>query len=76
MSESIARQLHGTGSRIAVGMVCPGVVDTPLTNPSRGPQPDWLRAETVADAVLHAVTAPADVNVFDIVLFPMAQRPW
>ena len=33
MIESIARQLHGSGSNIAVGLICPGVVDTTLTNP-------------------------------------------
>ncbi|MCC6444664.1 MAG: SDR family oxidoreductase [Armatimonadetes bacterium] len=76
LTESVARQLHGSGCRIAVGMVCPGVADTPLTNPAREPRPDWLAPETVARAVLHALTAPPDVNVFDTTLFPMSQRPW
>ena len=35
MIESIARQLHGSGSNIAVGLICPGVVDTTLTNPDK-----------------------------------------
>ena len=76
MTESVARQLHGTGVQIAVGMVNPGVVDTSLTNPSGEPKADWLQPETVARAVLHAVTAPPDVNVFDTILFSMSQRPW
>ena len=76
MAESVARQLHGSGLDIAVGLVCPGVVDTTLTNPGREPRPDWLRPETVAQAVLQAVTAPLKVNVFDITLFPTFQKPW
>lgn len=76
MTESIARELHGSGSRIAVSMVCPGVVDTTLTNPQKEPRPDWLTPEAVADAVLHVASAPPHVNVFDITLFPTCQRPW
>jgi NAD(P)-dependent dehydrogenase (short-subunit alcohol dehydrogenase family) len=76
MTESVARQLHGTGLNIAVSIVCPGVVDTPLTNPHREPRPDWLRPETVAEAVLFAAAAPPGVNVFDITLFSTAQKPW
>ena len=76
MTESIARQLHGSGVNIAVGLVCPGIVDTTLTNPGQQPRPDWLSPETVAEAVLHAVTAPPDVNIFDITLFPTFQKPW
>ncbi|UCH33973.1 MAG: SDR family oxidoreductase [Armatimonadota bacterium] len=76
MTESVARQLHGAGLNIAVGIVCPGVVDTTLTNPGGEPRPDWLQPETVAQAVLHAVTAPPDVNIFDTVLIPLSQKPW
>lgn len=76
MVESIARQLHGSGSRIAVGLVCPGVVDTTLTNPSGAPRSEWLQDADVARAVLHAVTAPPGVNVFDTTVIPMVQRPW
>jgi NAD(P)-dependent dehydrogenase (short-subunit alcohol dehydrogenase family) len=76
LAESIARELQGTGQEIAVGMVCPGIVDTTLTNPGREPRPDWLSPETIAEAVLHALAAPANVNVFDITVFPTSQRPW
>jgi NAD(P)-dependent dehydrogenase (short-subunit alcohol dehydrogenase family) len=76
LTESVARQLHGSGLNIAVGLVCPGVVDTTLTNPNREPRPDWLTSETVAQAVLYAATAPPNVNIFDITLFPTAQKPW
>lgn len=76
LTESVARQLHGSGCDIAVGMICPGVVDTTLTNPQGEPKPDWLRPETVAAAVLHALKAPENVNVFDTVIFPTAQKPW
>ena len=76
LTESIARQLHGTQPPIAVGLVCPGVVDTTLTNPKQEPRPDWLLPATVAAAVLHAATAPDNINVFDTTLFPTAQKPW
>ena len=76
LTESIARQLHGSGSQIAVGLVCPGVVNSSLTNPQGEAREDWLQASTVAEAVLHAVTAPPGVNVFDLTLFPMTQKPW
>ena len=76
LTESVARELHGSGLNIAVGLVCPGAVDTSLTNPSGEPKPDWLRAEDVAEAVLRAVSAPSRVNVFDTVLFPTSQSPW
>jgi NADP-dependent 3-hydroxy acid dehydrogenase YdfG len=61
---------------IGVSMVCPGVVDTTLTNPAKEPKPDWLRPETVAEAVLYAATAPANVNVYDVTLFTTWQKPW
>ena len=76
LTESVARQMHGSGLNIAVGMVNPGVVDTTLTNPNGEPRPGWLKAETVAEAVLHAVMAPPNVNIFDITLFPIEQKPW
>ncbi len=76
MTESIARELHGSGSGIAVGLICPGIVDTPLTNPDGEPRPDWLVPEDIARAVVHAATAPEGVNVFDTIVIPLSQRPW
>lgn len=76
MTESVARQLHGSGSRIAVSLVCPGVVNTPLTNPGGEARPGWLRPEDIARSVLHVATAPPEVNVFDVVVIPMCQKPW
>jgi NAD(P)-dependent dehydrogenase (short-subunit alcohol dehydrogenase family) len=76
MTESAARQLHGSGSKIAVSLVCPGVVDTTLTNPDGEDRPDWLRPGDIARSVLHVAAAPPEVNVFDVVVIPMAQRPW
>ena len=76
LTESVARQLHGSGLNIAVSLVCPGVVDTTLTNPKREERPGWLRAGDIARAVLHAATAPAGVNVFDTIVIPMSQKPW
>lgn len=76
MTESVARQLHGSGSRIAVSLVCPGVVDTTLTNPKGEDATGWLRPKDIARSVLHVATAPPDVNVFDVVVIPMCQQPW
>ena len=76
MTETVARELHGSGVNIAVSIVCPGVVDTPLTNPKGEPRPGWLRPETVAEAVAFVAAAPPDVNIFDLTLFPMTQKPW
>ena len=76
MTESAARQLHGSGSQIAVSLVCPGVVDTTLTNPERKDATGWLKVEHIARSVLHVATAPPDVNVYDVVVIPMAQAPW
>jgi NAD(P)-dependent dehydrogenase (short-subunit alcohol dehydrogenase family) len=75
-TESVARELHGQDLDIAIGLVCPGVVNTTLTNPQDEPKPGWLRVEDVAEAVLHAVCAPDRINVYDTVLFPTSQRPW
>tara|TARA_B100001123_G_C15288654_1_gene1016606 strand:- start:1439 stop:2272 length:834 start_codon:yes stop_codon:yes gene_type:complete len=76
MVESVARQLHGTGSNIAVSILCPGVVDTPLTNPNGDSKPDWLKPETIADSALHIVTAPTNANIFDVTVFGMKDKPW
>jgi len=75
-TESVAREIHGSGLDISIGMVCPGVTDTPLTNPSGEPRPNYVKAVTIAKAVLFAVTNPGNVNVFDITLFSTAQKPW
>jgi len=75
-TESVARELHGSRLNISIGMVCPGVVNTPLTNPDRKPKLEWLKPETVAEAILFAVTSPENVNVYDIVIFPTFQKPW
>ena len=76
MIESIARQLHGSGSKIAVSIICPGVVDTNLTNPGKDEKPNWMKPETIAESVLHMVTAPPNVNIFDVTLFGMDEKPW
>lgn len=76
LTEAAARQLHGSGSNIAVGLVCPGIVNTTLTNPGGEAKPDWLRPEDIAHAVLYAVSTPPGVNVYDLTLFPTSQAPW
>jgi len=75
MTECIARQMANDKLDIAVGCISPGLVDTPLTNPNGDPQPTWMEPVTIARAVLHAVTAPADVTVFETVVIPTFQGP-
>ena len=75
LTETVARLMMEQKSKITVGMVCPGIADTPI-HPKRNTPDDeirkeWLKPETVAEAVLHAVTAPDNVNVFDTILFPV-----
>ena len=36
-----------------------------------------VKAEsTIADSVLHMVTAPKNVNIFDLTIFGMDEKPW
>ncbi|MCC7491139.1 MAG: SDR family oxidoreductase [Fimbriimonadaceae bacterium] len=75
-TESVARELQGSGLRIAVSLICPGLVDTPLVNPQGRELPHALQAEQIARAVLHTVSAPLDVNVYDTIVMSTSQRPW
>ncbi|HNS32258.1 MAG TPA: SDR family oxidoreductase [bacterium] len=75
-TESVARELHGSGLNISVGMVCPGVTDTPMTNPGGDPVPKYMKAEVVAKAILFAAANPENVNAYDITLFSTDQKPW
>ena len=72
LTETVARLMIEQKSQISVGMVCPGIADTSIhaLPPYDVRRKNWLRPETVAAAVLHAVSAPDDVIVFDTTLFP------
>ncbi|MDP6114113.1 MAG: SDR family oxidoreductase [Planctomycetota bacterium] len=74
LTETVARQLHGSGSNIAVSLICPGGVATTLV--SNTPNPNMLKPEQVAEAILYAATAPPGVNIYDVTLFITQQRPW
>ena len=75
MTECIAREMAAQKLEIAVGCISPGLVDTPLTNPNGDPKPEWLRPEQIAAAVMHAVTVPNNVNVFETTIIPTFQGP-
>ena len=62
--------------KISVSLLCPGVVDTPLTNKNNDSKPDWLRPETVAESALHIATAPSNVNIFNLTLFGTEEKPF
>lgn len=62
---NLAEEMRDWGGRCAV--VAPGMVDTPFFDEAK---PDKLKAEDVADAVMHAITAPARAAVREIFLMP------
>jgi NADP-dependent 3-hydroxy acid dehydrogenase YdfG len=66
-------RLETRGSGVRATLVSPGQVDTPLwdaVDPDHRegftPRAQMLRPEAVADAVLYALTQPADVNVDEL----------
>ena len=75
MTECLAREMASQKLNIAVGCISPGLVDTPLTNPGGEPRPDWCRPEQIAAAMMHAVTVPDNVNVFETTVIPTFQGP-
>lgn len=75
-TEAVMREMQVKGLDISVGMVCPGIVDTTLTNPERKPKKDWLKPENVAKAIFFAVTNPENVNIYDLIIFPNFQKVW
>lgn len=75
-TEAVMREMQNRNLNISVGMVCPGLVDTTLTNPEREIKGNWLKPETIAQAIIFAVTNPEDVNVYDMIIFPNWQKVW
>ena len=73
MTEAVAKQMKGDGANIAVGIVSPGNVNTPLMNPNNEPRDEWLQTEDIAEAVYHAATVPDHINVFETILMPIRQ---
>ena len=69
MGEAARQDLHGTGVRVTV--IEPGMVDTPFFE--HRPK-DALQADDVARAVLFAVSAPAHVDVNEVLVRPTAQQ--
>jgi 3-oxoacyl-[acyl-carrier protein] reductase len=74
MCESIARQMHDQGLPVAVSLFTPGLGEAALTDLT--PTSGGIPAEQAARAILHALTAPADLNVFETVLYPLGGGPW
>ena len=71
LHEVLRLELRGTGVRAT--LVSPGPVDTaawdpinPDSRPGFTPRALMLRTESVADAVLYAVTRPPDVNIDEL----------
>lgn len=71
MHQVMRAELRNSGVRVS--LISPGAVDTPLWDPidrdvhaEVAPRAQMLRAAAVADAVLWAVSRPADVNVDEL----------
>ncbi len=78
---AISDGLRQENDRIRVTCVCPGVVESELadsiSDPAarqemRGFRAIALRPEAIADAVLHAISQPDDVDTTEIVVRPVA----
>lgn len=75
MHEVLLTELRGTGVRAT--LVSPGPTDTPLwdehdpdNQPGFTPRTAMMRPESVADAILFAVTRPADQSVDEVRMSP------
>lgn len=62
---ALREELRGTGVRVT--LIEPGVVDTPFFD---NPQPEGLRPEDIARAVVYALEQPASVDVHEFVVLP------
>lgn len=76
LTMAVSKELKESGSGIRVCMVNPGGVDTTLINPTREHRPRLLAPEHVARSVLHIVTAPPEVHVFDTVVVAQPFSTW
>lgn len=65
LAGNLASDMRAWGGRCSV--IAPGMVDTPFFDDAK---PDKLKAEDVADAVMHAITAPDRAAVREIYLQP------
>ena len=75
LGRSLRKEVAGKGIRVT--LIEPGIVDTPVSSTEEGRRElSELRALTpanVADAIGFAVSAPANVNIDELVLTPVAQ---
>lgn len=65
LAGNLAADMRDWGGRCSV--IAPGMVDTPFFDAAK---PDKLKPEDVAEAVLHALTAPPRAAVREIYLMP------
>lgn len=76
LTMTTSKELKQRRSGIHVSMVSPGGVDTTLVTGTGASQADLLEPEAVARSVLHIVTAPPDVHVFEVIVVPAGRVYW
>ena len=70
MAESARLELHGSGARVT--LIAPGYADTAFWD--EPPNWDVLTADDVANAVMYALSQPANVALNQIVMRPTDQK--
>lgn len=81
ISEGLRRELHGDGIRVTI--LAPGFVETEIFDEledeaqrqryQQAMEAVGLPAEVVAEHIVHALAAPADVTVYEVALYPTSQ---
>jgi NADP-dependent 3-hydroxy acid dehydrogenase YdfG len=82
LTEGLRRELRAEGSRIRVSAISPGDTDSEFleslygsSQAARDHQPSYepMRSQDVAQAALHILSAPANVEIHDILMRPIQQ---
>lgn len=72
MAQNIRAECVGTGVRVT--LLQPGLVETGMNTPEQADRPK-LHVEDIVDAVLHAISRPARVDVNEVAVRPTGQHP-
>ncbi|CAB3365602.1 Hypothetical predicted protein [Cloeon dipterum] len=82
LTEALRRELRDAKTKIRVSSISPGLVDTEIFKASGFPEdmvesihqnPITLKSKDIADAVIYVVSAPAHVQIHDIIIRPTGE---